>query len=353
MTLGIKSPLNDVHLGLGAKLTEFGGWDMPLQYQGVIAEHTAVRQSAGLFDVSHLGKIIVDADQIEALDSLLPGKVASIPVGRAAYNLVLNEAGGVIDDIFLYRLKDSMLVVPNASNTLAVLDFLAANGVKAEDARMRWAIIALSGPRAPALGAALVPGTAHLKLHRFDDFDLSGHPVMVARTGYTGEPTLEFFCDWDAAPEAWAEILTDEVVPCGLASRDTLRLEMGYPLHGHEIAPDITPIEAGMEWVIDWTKDFIGKPALVDVKESGPSRKLVGLVALGREIPRQGYKVLEGSEEVGELVSGNFSPVLGKGIATGFVRASLAEEGTRLTVDVRGRSLEMEVTKPPFIKDRR
>ena len=351
--MAIKSPLNGVHRTLGAKLTEFGGWDMPLQYKGVIAEHKAVRGGAGLFDVSHLGKLIVDEGQVPALDALLPGKVAKIPVGRAGYNLVLDETGGVIDDVFLYRQPSSMLIVPNASNTLEVLDFLHANAVKAEDARMRWAIIALSGPLAPGLGAELIPATADLKLHRFAEFDLGGHHLMVARTGYTGEPTLEFFCEWEEAPAVWDLLLKDPVHPCGLASRDTLRLEMGYPLHGHEISKEITPLEAGMEWLIDWDGPFVGKQALLDLKEAGITRKLVGLVAHGREIPRQGYKVSSGGQQVGELVSGNFSPVLDKGIAMGFVPPNLSQPGTRLVVDVRGRSLEMEVTVPPFIKDSR
>lgn len=322
---------------------------MPLQYEGVIAEHKSVREAVGLFDVSHLGKLVVDAAQIGALDALLPGKVASIPVGRAGYNLVLDDSGGVIDDIFLYRRDDSMFIVPNAANTLDVLDFLEERGVKAEDARMVWGLIALSGPKAQNKVADLVPDAATLKLHRFGSFELAGLKVTVARTGYTGEPTFEFICDWDDSPAVWDALLGEGVAPCGLASRDTLRLEMGYPLHGHEISRDITPVEAGLEWVIQWDKDFVGKQALLDMKRSGPPRLLVGLVAQGREIPRQGYKVLHDGQEVGELVSGNFSPVLGKGIATGFVPPSLAAQGTRLTVDVRGRPLEMEVTNPPFI----
>lgn len=350
----IRSPLHEVHISLGAKLTGFGGWEMPLQYEGVLAEHRAVRAHAGLFDVSHLGKLLVRGDeQIARLDRLLPGKVAAIEPYRAGYNLVLNDDGGVVDDIFCYRFPDHMLLVPNASNTMEVLQYLKERSVEAEDARMRWAIIALSGPAAPALASQLDPALGELKLHRFNEFSVAGSRMMVAKTGYTGEPTLEFFSEWDEAPRLWHQLLTGEVKPAGLGARDTLRLEMGYPLHGHEISAQIDPLSAGLGWLIDWDKPFVGKQALEKIKQDGPREKLVGLVAIGREIPRQGFPIILDDRQVGELVSGNFSPVIGKGIAMGYVSPEHAVPGTRLKVQVRGRDLEMEVTSPPFIKDGR
>lgn len=356
----LESPLNDEHISLGARLTEFGGWNMPLQYSSVLAEHRAVRESAGLFDVSHLGKIsITGPDASRALDGILPGKVAGLAVGQAGYNLVLNEKGGIIDDIFVYRLPDEMLVVPNAANTHVVLGFLQDNlrgDLTILDARQRFAIIALSGPKVRDLVEPLVPLLANLKLHRFFQTDFEDHPALVARTGYTGEFTYEFFVSWQDSVPVWRRLLelASSVggIAAGLGARDTLRLEMGYPLHGHEIDEQTDPLEAGMDWVIDWDKEFIGRPALESVRAKGRVRALVGLVAKGREIPRTGYALLKEGEKVGELASGNISPVLGRGIAMGYVPPDLAEPGTMLTVDVRGKTLEVEVTKPPFIKKR-
>lgn len=333
---------------------------MPLQYSSVLAEHRAVRGSAGLFDVSHLGKISIKGpDASRALDEALPGKVATLGEGQAGYNLVLNEDGGIIDDIFVYKLADEMLVVPNASNTKAVLGFLQDNlrgDLTILDARERFAIIALSGPKVRELIEPLVPALLDLKLHRFVQTSFDDLPALVARTGYTGEFTYEFFVSWQDSVPVWRRLLelgsSVGGIAAGLGARDTLRLEMGYPLHGHEIDEQTDPLEAGIDWVIDWDKEFIGRPALDSVRAKGRERALVGLVAKGREIPRAGYSLFREGAKVGELVSGNISPVLGKGIAMGYVPPDLSEPGTMLTVDVRGKTLEVEVTKPPFIRKR-
>lgn len=355
-----ESPLNDEHISLGARLTEFGGWNMPLQYSSVLAEHRAVRESSGLFDVSHLGKISVKGpDAVQALDAVLPGNVAALGEGQAAYNLVLNEDAGIIDDIFVYRLADEMLVVPNASNTQAVLGFLENNlsgDLAIKDARDRFAIIALSGPKVRELIEPLVPALANLKLHRFVQTSFDDVPSLVARTGYTGEFTYEFFVSWQDSVPVWRRLLelTTSIggMAAGLGSRDTLRLEMGYPLHGHEIDEKTDPLQAGLDWLIDWDKDFVGRLALESLRAQGRQRALVGLVAKGREIPRAGYPLFREGQKVGELVSGNISPVLGRGIAMGYVPPELTEPGTMLTVDVRGKALDVEVTKPPFIRKR-
>jgi aminomethyltransferase len=355
------SPVHSEHVRAGARLTEFGGWLMPLQYQGVVAEHWAVRRDAGLFDVSHLGKLVVHGDGAVAfLDSLLPGAVGGLDVWRAGYNLVLNADAGIVDDIFVYRRPDSLVVVPNAANTEAVLGILeeaveGVRGVRVEDARGRWAIFAVQGPRSRDMEDWFPPGAAGLPLHAFADLEVAGIRCQVARTGYTGEHGFELFVEWAEAAAVWNALLEGGapygLVPAGLGARDTLRLEMGYPLHGQDISEDTNPIEARLGWVIDWSKPaFTARDVLARIRGSGPPRRLTGLLARGRGIPRRGHPVRTDGEVVGEVTSGNISPVLGVGIAMAYVPTSLAEPGTVVTVDVRGRPLEAEVTRPPFVR---
>lgn len=355
-----KTPLEAEHLRAGAKLTDFAGWMMPLVYgAGTIAEHKAVRGGLGLFDVTHLGKIVVEGPGAEeALDGLLPGKIAKLRNNRAAYNLVLTPDGGVVDDIFVYRTGDtSFLVVPNASNMDAVLSFIqngCGSDVTVEDARERWAIIAVTGPKARETLIPHIEGLEAMKMHDFARLNLGGFDVMVARTGYTGEVTYEFLPTYADAPAVWNLLLklgtSAGVAPAGLGARDTLRLEMGYPLHGHELSTRINPLEAGLGWVIDWDKEFFGKPALDVIKAEGVSRKLVGLLGTEGRIPRMGMPVLSGGSPVGEVTSGNFSPTVGAPIALAFVSPELAAVGTALEIDVRGKQLPVTVVKPPFIR---
>lgn len=354
----LRSPLHEEHSKLGAKFTNFGGWDMPLQYSGVIAEHEAVRRTAGLFDVSHLGKLVVEGPEAEKmLDRLLPGRVAKIEDWSAAYNLVLNPDCGIVDDIFVYRHPDYFLLVPNASNSEAVKRIVQdhlVEGARLTEARERWAIIAFSGPAVKDLIVELVPEAQGMKMHRFLKTSFRGIDVMMARTGYTGEYTVELFVSWQEAPRLWSDLLSAGeqagAIPTGLGCRDTLRLEMGYPLHGHEISEQTDPLESGLEWVIDWSKDFERKADLERLRDKGSSRRLVGLKGVGREIPRAGYPIRDGDSKVGEVTSGNFSPVLKRGIALGYVTPDRAAAGTMLSIDVRNKSLPVEVTKPPFIR---
>lgn len=331
---------------------------MPLVYRGVIAEHLAVRNQAGLFDVSHLGKLTVEGeDAIILVDRMLPGKVASLPEWRASYNLVLTESAGIVDDVFVYRRPDGLILVPNAANTDAVLEALKNAGVaEAADARDRWAIIAIQGPASREIMKALAPAANELRMHAFGDYELDGIDVQVARTGYTGEFGFELFVASHSAPDLWRRILEmgegRGLVPAGLGARDTLRLEMGFPLHGHEISVETNPIEAGLEWVIEWRKEFATKPVLEKIQSEGPPRKLVGLSALGREIPRAHHPVLNGGRPIGEITSGNYSPVLKHGIALAYVETESALPGTMLAVDVRGKSLSVRVVELPFIKRR-
>lgn len=326
---------------------------MPIQYKGVVSEHLAVRGHAGVFDVSHLGKLVVEGTEaLASLDSLFPGKVAALTEWQAGYNLALNESGGIEDDIFIYRRPEYVLIVPNAANVGAVRGLIEEHDpeLRIEDAAERWAILALQGPEVRGLADRLNPRLNELRLHRFGDFDVSGVTLQAARTGYTGEYGFELFVEAEKAPEVW-NLLTDEgVTPAGLGARDTLRLEMGYPLHGNDIGPETNPVEASMEWVVDWNKAFKTKPLLEEVRGSGPQRKLVGLAARGREIPRHGHAVERDGAKVGEVTSGNFSPVLKTGIALAYVSPDASQAGTMLSVDVRGRRLEVEVVQPPFIK---
>lgn len=355
-----RTPLEKEHLRAGARLTDFAGWMMPLVYeQGTIAEHKAVRTGIGLFDVTHLGKIVVEGPGAEeALDSLLPGKIAKLRNNRAAYNLVLTPEGGVVDDIFVYRTGDTgFLVVPNASNMDAVLSFIrkgCGSDVTVEDARERWAIIAVTGPRARETLMAHVEGLEAMKMHDFARLQLGGFDVLVARTGYTGEVTYEFLPTYADAPAVWTLLLelgaSAGIAPAGLGARDTLRLEMGYPLHGHELSTQINPLEAGLGWVIDWDKEFFGKPALEAIKANGVGRKLVGLLGTEGRIPRMGMPVLSEGSPVGEVTSGNFSPTVGAPISLAFVPPELSALGTALEIDVRGKPLPVTVVKPPFIR---
>lgn len=333
---------------------------MPLQFRGVLGEHLAVRNEAGLFDVSHLGKLTVEGPGAhETLDRLLPGKLPK-SLSTAGYNLVLTEEGGIVDDIFVYRRREGFVVVPNAANTETVLEVIrsaARAATEVVDARGRWAILALQGPRSREIMSELRPQANELPLHSLADFDIGGTLVQVARTGYTGEFGFELFVLWEEAPVLWRLLLSagerHGLVPAGLGARDTLRLEMGYPLHGNDISVDTNPVEASMSWVIDWKKPvFRGKEALDKIKAGGPNRKLVGLVARGREIPRAHCAVMDSQARIGEVTSGNFSPVLKKGIALAYVLPEAAAPGTMLNIDVRGRVLAAEVTKPPFVKQR-
>lgn len=355
------SPLDAEHRSLDAKMVEFGGWEMPLSYagRGIIAEHMAVRERVGLFDVSHLGKVKVGGDGAQKfLDRILPGRIPA--AWRASYNLVLNDGGGIVDDIFVYRRPEFFVLVPNAANTEAVLEILdteAGESVAVEDSQLIWGILALQGPGAKDLAEKLAPHLLDIRLHTFADTRLDGIDFQAARTGYTGEYGFEFFVEWDAAPLLWNLLLEAGepfgISPAGLGARDTLRLEMGYPLHGHEIDEEVNPFEASLGWVIDPGKaHFKGREALEKARKAGLSRKLVGLIAKGREIPRAGYLVLHEGKAVGKVTSGNFSPVLRQGIAMAYVPPDLAAPGTMLFVDVRGREAEFEVVKPPFVKSR-
>lgn len=347
--------LLDEHRKLGARLIDFAGWDMPLQYEGVVAEHNAVRNDVGLFDVSHLGKLVMSGpDAIETLQQAVTADVAALQPGTATYALCLTDDGGCIDDIFVYRLTtDEVLVVPNAANVDAVAEAIRSSGTgEVVDAWDRWAILALQGPRSFEVAEELWPdaATSQMKLYSWQGLDFFGEEGMIARTGYTGEPGFELYVPVGTSAKAFAALMEAGVTPVGLGARDTLRLEMGYALYGHELTLDINPLEAGLGWAVRWDAPFRGRDALAKVKEEGPARRLFGIRCSERGVPRQGYPVTLDGDRIAEVTSGNFSPTLQTGIALALGPADKRPaEGSKVAIDARGRSIAGDIVKPPFI----
>jgi aminomethyltransferase len=356
------SPLHDRHVALGAKFAEFGGWSMPLEYagSGVVKEHTAVREAVGIFDVSHLGKALVRGPGAAALvNATLSNDLGRIAPGKAQYTLCCDPAtGGIVDDLIAYlHADDRVFLVPNAANTAEVIRRLVAEApaeVVVEDHHTTHAVLAVQGPRSDEVLDAVGLPTGH-EYMSFVETEHDAALVVVCRTGYTGERGYELVCENAAAPALWDALVgageAQGMLPCGLGARDTLRTEMGYPLHGQDISLDVTPNQARLGWAVGWTKDeFWGKDVLLAEKEQGPARLLRGLVASGRGIPRPGMRVLLAADvPVGEVTSGTFSPTLRTGVALALV-ASQVTDGAEVTVDVRGRREVFTVTRPPFVQ---
>lgn len=357
----LQSVLNDRHVALGAKFAEFGGWSMPLEYAGagVLAEHTAVRTGVGIFDVSHLGKATVQGPGAAAfVNRCLTNDLTKITPGKAQYTLICNDAGGAIDDLIAYlKSDDEVFLIPNAANTAAVVAALteaAPDGVRIVNQHRDFAIFAVQGPHADeTLQAAGLPvGHEYMS---FTSAELDGTAITVCRTGYTGERGYELVCPNAIAGTVWDMIMAAGepygIQPAGLGARDTLRTEMGYPLHGQDIGPEITPVQARLGWAIGWKKDtFFGAEALRAEKAAGPSRTLRGLKATGRGIPRPHMAVLDtAGEQIGEVTSGTFSPTLKTGIALALVDPSLKINDT-VRIDIRGRATDFVITKPPFVQ---
>jgi aminomethyltransferase len=350
-----RSPLLDIHRALNARLTNFSGWEMPLQYEGVVAEHRAVRTHAGLFDVSHLGKLVTRGpDAGPALQNALTADILALEPGRATYSLVLTAEAGCVDDVFVYRLAaEDWMVVPNAANVGAVGAAIQESGAEVTDCWDRWAILALQGPESFQIFDKAFPGenATDLPLHAFASIDFFGQQGLVARTGYTGERGFELYVPAATAARAWDAMVDVGARPAGLGARDTLRLEMGYALYGHELDLDTNPLEARLGWVIAWGTDFRGKEALERVRAAGPSKKLFGIRCRGRGVPRQGYAVYGDDRRVGEVCSGNYSPSLQTGIALAYGPAeSVPDIGAVVEIESRGRRIEGDIVKPPFYR---
>ena len=356
----LHGPLESQHRELGATFAPFGGWLMPVSYAGTVSEHNATRETVGLFDVSHLGKALVTGPgAAEFVNSALTNDLRRIGPGKAQYTLCCTEDGGVIDDLIAYYVSDDeIFLVPNAANTPAVVAALqraAPQGISVTDQHRSYAVLAVQGPRsADVLGALGLP--TDMDYMEYADASYSGVPVRVCRTGYTGEHGYELLPPWDAAPVVFDALVTEVQAaggaPAGLGARDTLRTEMGYPLHGHELSLDISPLQARCGWAIGWGKDaFWGRQALLAEKAAGPRRLLRGLRAVGRGVLRADLPVLDGSTRVGVTTSGTFSPTLKVGIALALIDAGAGiSDGALVTVDVRGRPLECEVVRPPFVQ---
>ena len=343
-----QSPLDAEHKALGAKLVEFGGWNMPVAYpSGTLAEHNACRTAAVAFDVSHLGTIRLEgSDVTERVQRALTNDINKISPGRAQYTHLLDETASVVDDIILWWVTPARIdVMPNASNTSRVVAALGG-----EDVTATRAVIAVQGPEARERVGKINPEFVEIERFGVGRVTWRDVEVVVAGTGYTGEDGFELAVPVEVASQLWNELLNAGVLPAGLGARDTLRLEAGLPLHGHELGPGITPLQAGLGWVVAWDKgDFIGRDALLNERERGVARRLRGFVAEGKRPLREGCPVIVDGTLAGELTSGNVSQILGHGIGMGFVSPHI-EPGTPVQIDVRGNLLNAQVVKTPFIK---
>jgi len=339
-----RTPLHDRHVALGARMVPFAGWEMPVQYEGVIQEHRAVRTDVGVFDVSHMGEIEVEGPKARSLlQGLLSNDLDRIQPGEAQYTLLMNESGGIIDDLIAYRLGECRyLLIVNASNREAGFRWLKdreVRGSEVADASDQYALLAVQGPHAIER-----LGLSPAKAFTFAEEAINGVPVMVNRTGYTGEDGCELLCMAEDAVALWDAVLARGVVPCGLGARDTLRLEVCYPLHGNDIGPDTDPISAALGWTCALDKEFTGVAVIRRVKQEGPKRKLVPFVMEESAVPRQGMAIAGG----GEVTSGTHSPMLDVGIGLGYVPAAQATTGTELSIDVRGKPRRARVVTRPI-----
>ena len=341
--------LNTAHRALGAKLVEFGGWEMPISYpSGTIAEHLACRNSAVVFDVSHLGTVRVEGPSaLSSLQKVLSNDLRKIAPGRTQYTHLLDPVtADVLDDIIVWWVAENIFdVMPNASNTERVVQYLG--GVDTTETRC---VIALQGPRARSVMSSLSAEASEVPRNHVQVIELMGTICVVAGTGYTGEDGLEIAVPVSAATELWNQLVNNGALPAGLGARDTLRLEAGLPLHGHELGSGMTSLQANLGWVLGWNKDeFQGKDAVQREKQSGVTKKLVGLFTEGRRPPREGSSILKDGVVIGSVTSGNFSPMLEHGIALGFVQTHI-EIGDEVTIDVRGTELPGRVVSYPFYK---
>src|ERR1700761_2193836 len=355
----LHGPLEERHRDRGASFAEFGGWLMPVSYAGTVSEHNATRSTVGLFDVSHLGKALVRGPgAAQFVNSALTNDLDRIEPGKAQYTLCCNDSGGVVDDLIAYFVgPDEIFLVPNAANTAAVVAALqsaAPTELTISDQHRSFAVLAVQGPRSSDVLAELGLPT-DMDYMGYADAELDGVPVRVCRSGYTGEHGYELLPPWDSAGVVFDGLLgavkRADGQLAGLGARDTLRTEMGYPLHGHELSADISPLQARCGWAIGWKKDaFFGRDALLAEKAEGPRRLLRGLRAVGRGVLRPGLPVLADGAQVGVTTSGTYSPTLKVGIALALIDVDAGiEDGQHVTVDVRGRGVECEVVRPPFV----
>jgi aminomethyltransferase len=357
--VALRTPLYDAHVKAGARMVEFAGFDMPVQYKGVLEEHAAVRSDVGIFDVSHMGEVTLEGPRaLEAAQGLITNDLSKCNDGQAQYSALCNEKGGVIDDIIVYRFSpERLFVCVNASGREKDFEWMrdrAGGGVSVAQRSDDWAQIAIQGPNAPKLVDSLCePRVLDLGYYHFREATVAGvRGCIVARTGYTGEDGFEVFVPPSGARKLWDALVEKGAAPCGLGARDSLRLEVAYRLYGNDMDEEHTPLEAGLGWIVKLDKKggFVGSEALIRQKQQGLSRKLVGFKLTGKGIARHGYPVLKEGKRVGEVTSGTMSPVLKEPIGLAYVPAALSREGNAFDVEIRGKPVAAQVVKTPFVE---
>ena len=357
--MGLRTPLYDAHLASSGRMVEFAGFDMPVQYQGLLEEHAAVRENMGMFDVSHMGEIVLEGrGALETAQRLVTNDLSRCKDGQAQYSALCNEKGGVIDDIIVYRFSpERLFICVNASGREKDYDWMRAHageGVRVSQRSDDWAQIAVQGPKAPAIVDALCePRVLDLAYYHFREATVAGvRGCIVARTGYTGEDGFEVFVPPQGARKLWDALLEQGVVPCGLGARDSLRLEVAFRLYGNDMDEEHTPLEAGLGWIVKLDKPggFIGSDALIRQKQEGLKRKLAGFKLTGKGIARHGYPVLREGQRAGEVTSGTMSPVLKEPIGLAYVPVPLSKEGSTFDIDIRGKPVAARVVKTPFVE---
>ena len=354
-----RTPLHDIHVALGAKIVPFAGYEMPVQYPtGITAEHKAVRESCGVFDVSHMGEFWVNgARAADFVNYVTTNNVAALAVGQVHYSTILNDRGTIEDDCLIYRFADKVMMVVNASNAPKdyqhIIRHAGAFGVTVHDATEEMTLLAVQGPRtASILQELTATDLSTIGYYHFIEGEVAGQKAIISRTGYTGEDGFELYIANASAAPIWNALMaTDQVTPAGLGARDSLRLEMGMALYGNDIDDTVTPLEANLAWLVKFPKgDFVGRSALEAQKEAGVQKKLVGFTLQDRNFPRHGYPVFFGGEPSGIVCSGTMSPTLGIPIGTAYLPTGAAREGTQFEVEIRGKRVPATVTKPPFYK---
>ena len=355
-----RTPLYEVAVAEGGRMASFGGWEMPVQFEGIRSEHWAVRREAGLFDISHMGRIAISGERgLAFLDSLLPARVRELMIGQMLYAPLCNERGGCVDDLVVYRLaQQEYLLVVNASRKAVDWQWITArtagwSNVQIEDLSDEQGMVAVQGPQAAALVEALAgPASAALGYYRCAVMEIAGIRALISRNGYTGEDGFEIMCPANQVAELWVRLRSSGAQPCGLGARDTLRVEMGFCLYGHELNEQTTPLEAGLAWTLDLKKkaNFVGAEALRAQRTAGGYRRLRGFRLLERGIPRPDYPVFDQREEqVGTVTSGTHSPVLGEGIGLAYLQSSAQKIGTQVYIDMKGKRQPAVVVKLPFV----
>lgn len=354
-----RTPFTQFHEQLGAKMVPFAGYLMPVQYEGIRAEHLAVRTKVGLFDLTHMGEFEVSGkDALAFLEKTTTNKVADLEPGDIQYSCMTYENGGIVDDLLIYRLIDSYFLIVNAANLQKDFDWLSSHisgDVKLEDRTDEFGLLAIQGPDAEKLVQELTEhDLASMKYYSSAMAKVGGQEVLISRTGYTGEDGFELYIPEPVCEEVWEAVIKAgekyDLKPIGLGARDSLRLEMKMALYGNDIDQTTTPIEAGLGWVVNLEKDFIGRDVIAKQKEEKPSRRLVCLELEGKAFPRKGYKIFDGETEVGQVTSGTVSPCLNKPIAMGYVAKGLAKSGTKLEIEIRNKRFPSLIVKPPFYK---